>query len=128
MPKQSTKNVLVGVDIVTALFEKFEQKMDQRFEILEQKVDANHVETTDFFVAMKRDFDHLDDKFNVLDSKFTALDKKVITIDDRLANVEILCAKNEHHLHELDLNIGKRFDRLETVVFPKNRGRLSLVV
>lgn len=132
MTKQLTKNAPASIAEVTVLFGKFaevfaknlynlEQKIDQRFEALEQKVDANHAETTDFFVAMKKDFDRLDDKV-------TVLDKKVATIDDRLASVEILCTKNEHHWHELDLNINKRFDRLETVVFPKTRGRLSLAV
>ena len=107
----------------------------EQIKSLEKKIDANHTETVDFFVAMKKDFDRLDDK--------------VSAIDDRLASVEILSAKNEHHFHELDLNMNKRFsdmdkrfsdvdkrfsdmdkrfDHLEATVFPKAARRLSLAV
>lgn len=110
-------------------------QINARFDGLEEKVDANHSETTELFGAVKRDFDRLDDRMG-------SLETKVKDIDNRLASVEVLAAKNEHHFHELDLNMNKRFsdmdkcfldmdkrfDHLEVAVFPKTNRRLSLAV
>ncbi len=118
------------------------KKIDQRFDSLGQKIDDNHAETMEFFGAVKRDLDRLDERVGSLESSNDSLVKKANDIDNRLANVEVLAAKNEHHFYQLDLQMNKRFsemdkrfsdmdkrfDRLEVAVFPKATRRLSLAV
>ena len=103
-------------------------QINARFDVLEKKVDGNHAETTELFESMKKDFDRLDDRVGSLENKVTSM-------DNRLADVEVQGSKTEHHLHELDLQMNKRFsdmdkrfDRLEVTVFPKTGPRLSLAV
>lgn len=117
--------------VVTVKINDVMDRIDFMGRSLENKIDTHRAETTEFFEAMKKDFDRLDDKVDKINARLigvegrltgvegrlTGVEGRLTAVDVRLGDVEVACAQNTRAIFELDQKMTDRFDRLEKNVY-----------